>query len=312
MIETSARLLQLLSLLQTRKEWSGPKLAEHLDVTERTIRRDMDKLRTLGYPISASPGVAGGYQLGSGARLPPLLLDDEEAIAVALALSSISASPVKGVGEAALRALTKLEQVLPSRLRPKFANMRKSVQRTRGPVSAVDPRVLTTLSTAISERHVVHYRYRRMDGQTSTRQVEPYGLVDTGLRWYLVAFDKVRQDWRIFRADRFTSIPETRAKFVPRTLPHPDLTNYVETSVTDSPYRALAVVRFQAGAVHVRERIPANVGIVKNDGETSVLRAGFDHVPYIMSVIIGADVDFEILEPPELKDYARVLLRRLA
>lgn len=314
MIETSARLLQALSLLQLKREWTGPMLAERMGVTERTVRRDIEKLRSLGYPINASPGVAGGYQLGSGAQLPPLLLDDDEALAVALGLSSVTASPVSGVGEAAIRALTKLEQVLPSRLRPKFASLRAAVQRTRGPVTPVNPEVLTSLSTAISERRAVGFRYSRADGESARRLVEPYGLVDTGMRWYLVAWDQVRVDWRIFRADRFESVPHHRERFTPRTPPAKDLSLYVSESVTGSPYRHIAVVRFLAPAHQVVERFPPHFATIEEstDGATCTVRAGFDSLPYILGMLVSVNEDFEIVEPAPLREYAFAVSGRLS
>ncbi len=215
MIQTSARLLQLLSLLQVRREWTGPALAHRMGVTERTVRRDIDKLRNLGYPIHASPGIAGGYQLGAGAQLPPLLLDDNEALAVALGLNSVAAGPVAGIGEASVRALAKVEQVLPSRLRPKFAMLKAAVTTLPSNAASVDPQQLTVVSAAISDRRQISFDYVKSDGDASRRLVEPYRLVDTGRRWYLVAWDVEREDWRTFRADRFASLPTERKKYAP-------------------------------------------------------------------------------------------------
>lgn len=231
MIQTSARLLQLLSLLQVRREWTGPTLAERLQVTERTIRRDIDKLRHLGYPIQASPGAAGGYQLGAGAQLPPLLLDDNEALAVALGLSSVAAGPVAGIGEASVRALAKLEQVLPPRLRPRFAMLGAAVTSLPSHAAPVDPLKLTAVSVAIADRRQISFDYIKADGDAGRRLVEPYRLVDTGRRWYLVSWDLDRADWRTFRADRITSLPSGRQKYLPRPLPATDLAAYVQRSL---------------------------------------------------------------------------------
>jgi predicted DNA-binding transcriptional regulator YafY len=312
MLETSARLLQLLSLLQMRREWTGSALAERMSVTERTVRRDIGKLRNLGYPINASPGVAGGYQLGAGAQLPPLLLDDDEALAVALGLGAVTASPVAGVGEASLRALTKLEQVLPSRLRPKFTTLKNAVITLAGPTAAVDPEVLTGISGAIAERRVIGFRYAKADGESSRRLAEPYRLVDTGRRWYLVAFDTGRQDWRTFRVDRFESIPTARERFAPRPLPQPDLAAYVQQSITRSPYRFDVVVRINAPLHSVADRIPPNIAVLTDDGGATLLRAGYDSLDYPLVQLAATGFAFEILEPAEFRQRAAELADRLA
>ncbi|MBG6216675.1 putative DNA-binding transcriptional regulator YafY [Arthrobacter sp. CAN_A6] len=312
MLETSARLLHLLSLLQMRREWTGPALAVRMEVTERTVRRDIGKLRTLGYPIQASPGVAGGYQLGAGAQLPPLLLDDDEALAVAIGLTAVTASPVAGVGEASVRALTKLEQVLPSRLRPKFAGLRSAVTRMAAASTPVSPEILTALSAAITERRCVAFRYERNDGESSHRLVEPYRLVDTGRRWYLVAWDATRQDWRTFRVDRCRSVPVQRMRFLPRPLPAADLAKYVQQSITRSPYLYDAVIRFRAPLADVQQRIPPDIAELEADGEQhTILRAGFDSLNYPLAHLAALDLDFEILEPPLMREQARQLASRL-
>jgi predicted DNA-binding transcriptional regulator YafY len=312
MLETSARLLHLLSLLQMRREWTGPALAQRMEVTERTVRRDIGKLRTLGYPISASPGIAGGYQLGAGAQLPPLLLDDDEALAVAIGLTAVTASPVAGVGEASVRALTKLEQVLPARLRPRFSGLRSAVTRMAAPSTPVDPAVLTALSAAITERRVVAFRYERHDGESSRRLVEPYRLVDTGRRWYLVAWDTVREDWRTFRVDRCRSIPSPRARFTARPLPATDLARYVQKSITRSPYSYDAVIRLSAGIREIEQRIPAEIAELTSDGpDTTILRAGFDSLDYPLMQLASLDVEFEILEPEAMRVRAAELAGRL-
>ena len=315
MIETSARLLQLLSLLQLRREWTGPALAQRMSVTERTVRRDIGKLRTLGYPINASPGVAGGYQLGAGAQLPPLLLDDDEALAVAIGLTAVTASPVSGVGEASVRALTKLEQVLPPRLRPRFSGLRSAVTRmaaTSAPVDTVDPEVLTAFSAAITERRCVTFRYDRHDGASSRRVVEPYRLVDTGRRWYLVAFDRSREDWRTFRVDRCRSIPAPQERFVPRPLPAADLAAYVEESITRSPYTYDAVIRLHAPLQEVRARVPSTVGTLEPDGDHhTLLRAGFDSLDFPLAYLASWDMEFNVLEPEVMRRRAVVVADRL-
>lgn len=312
MIQTSARLLQLLSLLQLRREWTGPALAERLDVTERTVRRDIDKLRHLGYPIHASPGIAGGYQLGAGAQLPPLLLDDNEALAVALGLNSVAAGPVAGIGEASVRALAKLEQVLPSRLRPRFAMLKAAVTTLPSNAATVDPQQLTVVSAAIADKRQLSFDYVKSDGGAGRRLVEPYRLVDTGRRWYLVAWDVDREDWRTFRADRIASLPSERRKYVPRPPPAKDLAEYVQRSITRSPYRFDVVVRLHAPIAEVAAIVGPQLAALSDDGgNATILRAGWDSLAAPAAQLAALDMGFEILAPEEFKDYARTLALRL-
>lgn len=217
MLETSARLLRLLSLLQSHREWSGSELAGRLGVTARTVRRDVDRLRELGYPVNASPGTGGGYQLGAGAELPPLLLDDEEAVAVAVGLRSAAGQGIDGIGESSVRALAKLEQVLPSRLRRRVGALNAfTVPLLRGPqLSAVDPGVLTELANACRDAERLRFEYRDHGGAATRRTVEPHRLVCTERRWYLVGWDVDRADWRTFRVDRVTPRPPHGPRFTP-------------------------------------------------------------------------------------------------
>ncbi|WP_347107832.1 WYL domain-containing protein [Paenarthrobacter sp. S56] len=313
MIQTSARLLQLLSLLQVRREWTGPALADRMGVTERTVRRDIDKLRNLGYPIHASPGITGGYQLGAGAQLPPLLLDDNEALAVALGLNSVAAGPVAGIGEASVRALAKLEQVLPSRLRPKFAMLKAAVTTLPTNAALVDPQQLTALSAAISDRRQVSFDYAKLDSNPERRLVEPYRLVDTGRRWYLVAWDVDREGWRTFRADRIASLPVERRKYEPRPLPADDIADYVQQSITRSPYRFDVVVRLRAPLAEVAAVVGPHLASLTAEGPSAtILRAGWDNLAAPAAQLAALDMEFEILGPAEFKAFARDLSRRLA
>src|SRR3954454_314620 len=209
MLETSARLLALLSLLQQRREWSGPELAGRLEVGPRTIRRDVGKLRGLGYPIEAAPGIAGGYRLAAGAEMPPLLLDDAEAIAVAVGLRSAASGSIAGIEEYSVRALAKLEQILPDRLRDRVRALgdATSTFRTDGP--QIDADDLALLAGACRDGIRLHFGYTAKGGEASYREVEPAAIVHTGWRWYLVAFDLGREDWRTFRVDRIAGRPRT-------------------------------------------------------------------------------------------------------
>ncbi|MEU8464722.1 YafY family protein [Streptomyces sp. NPDC029003] len=220
MNDTPARLLTLLSLLQTPREWPGSELAARLRVSPRTIRRDIERLRELGYPVEASLGAVGGYRLVAGAAMPPLLLDDEEAVAIAVGLRAGAGHAIEGVEEASVRALAKLEQVLPSRLRHRVGALQSAtVAVTRGDGPSVDPHTLTTMASAVAGPERLRFAYRARDGADSRRLVEPYRLVSTGSRWYLVAYDLEREDWRTFRVDRVSEPLATGARFAPRELP---------------------------------------------------------------------------------------------
>src|SRR5215467_11150483 len=253
-METSARLLRLVSLLGTRPDWSASELAERLAVTTRTVRRDIAKLRSLDYPISAAPGVAGGYRLGAGASLPPLLLDDDEAVAVALSLRTSATHAVSGVGEASVRALAKLEQVLPGRLRERAAAIGQMIVPLTGPGPTVDAAILTALARACRGSERLEFGYRGRDGETTARRVEPHRLVQAGYRWYLVAKDIDRDDWRTFRADRIEAPGLTGVRFVPADPP--DAAAFVARAVTSAPYRYQARILVQAPADVVAAYVP--------------------------------------------------------
>jgi predicted DNA-binding transcriptional regulator YafY len=237
MLSTSARLLRVLTLLESRRDWSGTELAQRLEVSTRTVRNDMVRLRALGYPVEAAPGVAGGYRLGAGAALPPLLLDDDEAVAVAVALRSTTGGGVTGIEETSIRALVKLEQVLPMRLRRRV----NALQAYTVPVSfsgpTVEPQLLSTIAAACRDYEVLRIDYRKHDGTESTRSVEPYRLVHMGRRWYLVAWDRDRRAWRTFRVDRLQLRTPNGPRFKPRELPAEDIGEYVMHNIRTAPGR---------------------------------------------------------------------------
>ncbi|HVH97597.1 MAG TPA: WYL domain-containing protein, partial [Enhygromyxa sp.] len=245
-MDTSVRLLRLLSLLQARGFWPGAELAERLEVTPRTLRRDVDRLRSLGYPVRSSSGVAGGYQLGAGASLPPLLLDDDEAIAVALALRTAAAGTVVGMEEVAVRTLAKLEQVLPARLRQRVNALHDAIVPLYFAGPRVEPRLLSTLAGASRNHERASFRYGDIEGRVAERTTEPHGLVHAGSRWYLAAWDESRADWRTFRVDRILGDVTLGSRFVPREVPHGDLAAYVSNSVASRPYPFRARVVFHA------------------------------------------------------------------
>ena len=207
MLTSSTRLLRLLSLLQTRSHWMGQDLAERLEVHPRTLRRDIDRLRQLGYPVEASSGVAGGYAFRAGQALPPLLLDDGEALAVSIALRTATAGAVGGIEEPALRALVKLEQAMPARLRQQVDALRSTIQPLDRVGPVVEVSVLAALASACRDQLRTEFHYEDGKGRSAQRSVEPQGVVHTGQRWYLVAWDRTRGDWRTFRIDRIVGAP---------------------------------------------------------------------------------------------------------
>jgi predicted DNA-binding transcriptional regulator YafY len=314
-LETSARLLRLLSLLQAKRDWSGSALAERLEVSERTVRRDVDRLRDLGYPVHASRGTDGGYRLGAGAAMPPLLLDDDEAVAVAVGLRTAAGGTVAGIEETSVRALAKLEQVLPARLRHRVNALQSytvPVPPDR-PGPTVDPGVLTLLAAACRDAERVRFDYRGHDGSATIRSVEPHRLVSWGRRWYLVAWDVDRQDWRTFRVDRIAPRTPTGPRFGPRDGPPGGAAAHVARGVSAASWRYTARVLVHAPAEVVTERINPAVGVVEAvDSDTCVLNTGADSLTTLAVYLGMLDVDFEVTSPPELVAYVRSLSERYA
>jgi predicted DNA-binding transcriptional regulator YafY len=310
MLETSARLLRLLSLLQTHRDWSGAELADRLGITPRTVRRDVDKLRSLGYPVHASTGSAGGYRLGAGAALPPLLLDDEEAVAVAVGLRTAAGGAVTGIEETSVRALAKLEQVLPDRLRRRVRALTAYTVAVPGrPGPTVDAEVLITLTAACRDNQRLRFDYVAHDGTASVRDTEPHRLVCWGRRWYLLAWDTDRTDWRIFRVDRVRPRVPGGPRFAPREPPAEDLADYVSRRVSAAWHQYTARVRLHAPLAELSARLPRSVGeLSAEDDEHCLLTAGADRLDWLAAMIAVLGVDFDVLDPPEL----RAELRRIA
>ncbi|MEU4179821.1 transcriptional regulator [Streptomyces sp. NPDC026589] len=334
MSDTPARLLKLLSLLQTPREWPGGELAERLAVSPRTIRRDVDRLRDLGYPVEASRGSVGGYRLVAGAAMPPLLLDDEEAVAIAVGLRAGAGHAIEGVDEASVRALAKLEQVLPSRLRHRVSALQNAtVPLTRGDGATIDPRTLTTLASAATGRERLRFAYRSGDGTRTKREVEPYRLVSTGQRWYLVAYDLGREDWRTFRVDRVGEPYATGARFAPRPLPvegagsdggdaggearsdaeSGEAAKYLTRSMRRMKPELCLDVWFGAPAEFVAARLPAHFGAPEPDGEGGCrLRASCaDSLEWVALRLALVDCEFSAQGPPQLVEYLEGLGARL-
>ncbi|NKZ06634.1 helix-turn-helix transcriptional regulator [Actinomadura latina] len=308
---TTERVLRLLALLQRRSPWTAAEIAAELGVTDRSVRRDVERLRALGYPVHATAGVGGGYRLGAGTRLPPLLLDDEEAIATAVSLRLASGGTVAGTGEAALRALAKLDQVMPPRLRAEVRAVRGATETLVGPGVEIDAELLVTLARACRDAVRVRFRYAARGGEERERTVEPVRMVATARRWYLMAWDVGRGDWRTFRLDRMRDAAPTTWHFRPRE--HPDPVAYVQRSVTEAPYRHLARVRLRATSGQVRELIPPQVGRVEDDGDGwCLLTVGGDDLDWLAVHIARLGFTAQILEPPELRDATVRLARRLA
>jgi predicted DNA-binding transcriptional regulator YafY len=312
MLQTSARLLRLLSLLQAHRNWTGKNLATRLEVTDRTLRRDVDRLRALGYQVHSSAGIAGGYRLVAGAALPPLLLEDDEALAVSIGLSAAATGTVAGMEEAAVRALTKLEQVLPTRVRRRVRALHASIVSLAAPGPTVDPSTLVILAGACRDDERLRFRYRGVKSQASDRIVEPSGLVHAGRRWYLVAWDVEREDWRTFRVDRIEPQPAAGTRFTRRDLPEGNLAAYVSRSVSSSPYVFRARVVLRAPVEVVGERLSPSVGLLETlDEGRCVLHTGAHSLDTLALWIALLGVDFEVLDPPELVDHLRTLGERM-
>ncbi|MGW1996769.1 helix-turn-helix transcriptional regulator [Embleya sp. NPDC001921] len=336
---TTERVLTLLGLLQRRRVWSGPELAERLGVTSRTVRRDVERLRSLGYPVHAGQGVGGGYQLGTGKDLPPLLLDDEEAIATVVSLiagagagtgaggagdAGRAGGAVVGSGEAALRALTKLDRVLPTRLRHEVRALSGSVESFGAGRASVDPEVLMTLARACRDEVEAGFDYptgssgvagnvadsRNSRSGPRRRRVEPYRLVASDRRWYLLAYDLDRDDWRSFRVDRMTAVSARTWRFRPRAAP--DAATYVQEGVASRVYPHRARFLVHASADTVGAQISASAAVVRPRGsERCEVLSGAGNLDVVLMHVLLLGHDFEILDPPELVGRCRALAERL-
>jgi predicted DNA-binding transcriptional regulator YafY len=309
---TSSRLLTLLSLLQGRRDWPGHELADRLEVSGRTVRRDVDRLRELGYPVESLTGPAGGYRLAAGTALPPLLLDDDEAIAIAVGLRTAARASVTGIEETSVRALVKLEQVLPSHLRRRVQALGSATMTLGGSGGpTADPQVLTLIAAACRDHERVRFAYEAREGERSRREVEPHSLVNVGRRWYLVAWDCGRRDWRTFRVDRL-SRPHAGGRFQPRELPAKDGAAYVSQSLSARPNRYEARLTLHASADEMRKRVPRYWGAIEPLGDDRCeYRTGDDNLDWLAARIAMLGVDFDIHGPPELVEHLQGLAERL-
>lgn len=320
MLTSSARLLALLGLLQAQRRWTGPELAERLGVSDRTVRKDVDRLRLLGYPVDATRGVRGYYQLGVGASLPPLLLDEQEAVAVAVGLRA--AGGIAGIEETSVRALAKLDSVLPHHLQRQVAAVHEAV--VKGPENTgsnvqdpvVDAGLLGDLAAAIRDRVEVRFDYRAASGSASLpdrRQVEPYRLVSWQRRWYLVARDARGDTWAPFRVDWMTLKTPGGRRFRPTSFPEDEYTSFVLREVASAGWAVHARVVVDASAGDVLARINPTVGVVEPlDEHRCVLVTGGDSVEVVAVWIGMLGLDFHVTEPPALVEALRVQARRYA
>jgi predicted DNA-binding transcriptional regulator YafY len=298
----------MLSLLQSRPDWTGPELADRLDVSTRTIRNDITRLRDLGYPVDASPGVAGGYRLAAGAHVPPLLLDDDEAVAVAIGLRTAAFAGIVGIEETSLRALAKLEQMLPNRLRRRVGALQVAVETLRWGTSneLVEPETLALLSLACRDREQVRFDYADKAGTETRRLVEPHKLVMVGHRWYLVAWDVRRDDWRTFRVDRTAKPRLAGQRTKPRELPAADAATYVAQSLSASEKRVAVSVILHLPLHEAAGRVPEGVGELAAVGATTTrFRSEVDSLEWLAVRLVLLDVDFTVEKPAALREVAQ-------
>jgi len=305
-------MLRLLSLLQTHRYWSGAELSERLEVSPRTLRRDVDRLRELGYPVSASRGVAGGYQLQAGAVLPPLLLEDDEAVAIAVSLSSAAGGVVSGVEESSVQALSKIVQVMPPKLRRRVKALQEYTVPAllRGP--SVDVAALATLAQACRDDERLEFRYAARDGESTQRLVEPHRLVTLGRRWYLVGYDLRRHDWRTFRIDRLSEPVLTGVRFRQRELPAADAATFVRQGIQSARTHIAVDVLVKAPADSVAEVAGRWAAVTPVDGESCRLEMDVDTLDWPILLLGAIEADFEVREPPELADRVHQVARRFA
>ncbi|GAA4925195.1 YafY family protein [Actinoplanes utahensis] len=298
-------MLRLLSLLQTHRYWPGSELADRLEVSPRTLRRDVDRLRDLGYPVEAARGVAGGYQLQAGAAMPPLLLDDEEAVAIAVGLRSAAAGAVAGFEETSVRALAKVILLLPPRLRRRIDALQAvTAPGVFGGGPSLDALTLTTIAMACRGEERLRFDYAARDGEATRRHVEPHRLVSLGRRWYLVAWDVERGDWRSFRVDRMTAPQGTGARFRPRDLPGGDPVEWLRSRLRSIPNRYDVSIVIGADADTVRA-VVGHWGTVEELTDGCRLRMNLDDLGWPVMVLGVLNAPFTVESPAELRELVR-------
>jgi predicted DNA-binding transcriptional regulator YafY len=312
MTRTTGRVLRLLTLLQSRKVWTGVELSDRLRVNGRTIRRDVERLRELGYAIEASAGPGGGYRLAAGNSTPPLLLEDDEAVAVAASLTAAARS-VAGTAEVALRVLVKLDQLLPQRLRHRLTALQAVTVAIAPPETVADPFLLMGIATACQDRETLAFTYRDRRGEVTSRSVEPGSLVHTGKVWYLAAWDLDRDDWRTFRVDRIDARAglERGARFAPRE-PAVDYATLVSRSLAASTGQHTVRLKLHMPAHRMAEVMPPWLGALDPvDDRSCILSIGLDDLSLLPSYVGHLRVDFELIEPREAVTPLRALAQRI-
>lgn len=303
MSDPTARALRLLALLQTHRHWSGGELAARLGVSQRTVRRDVDRLRQLGYPVEAAPGIAGGYQLAAGSHLPPLLVDDDEAVALTVGLRAAAGAAVDGIEETTVRVMAKLEQILPDHVRRRVAALNSTMDTVRWtPTATVPPAHLGVLAQACRDREEVRFDYTRRDGESARRLVQPHQLVTVGHRWYLVAWDVRRDDWRTFRLDRMVEPSLAGARFVERQLPAASAAEYVADGLREVTLRFEATVVVAGDTERVeamRHWFGGQMSPVGDDLHRLVVRAEAIEWLASMIAILATGFDITVEEAPD-------------
>lgn len=313
MSEAPQRMIRLLSLLQSRRDWTGDELADRLEVTPRTVRRDVERIRDLGYQVSASPGVAGGYRLASGRALPPLMLDEPEARAIALSLRLLVGGGVRGADDAALSALVKLEQVLPHHLRTHVTDVQTSVESYAAPTPIVESEVLGTAAAACRNSDEVSFEYSKRNSPPTTRTVHPHKVVHVGGRWYLISWDMQRKDWRTFRLDRITDFRSTGRSFEPRQLPADDAADYIRRQILSPLAPHHAQILFHQPYNIVADRLRVRDGVLKvRDPDSCVLRIAAESLSRLVASLVVIDIEFTVIEPVELETHLNSLAKRFA
>ncbi len=296
-------MLRLLSLLQTHRYWPGPELSDRLEVSARTLRRDVDRLRELGYTVDAVRGAAGGYQLRAGGSLPPLLLEDEEAVAIAVGLRTAAAGAVAGMDDWSVQALSKVLSLMPPRLRRQMDAVASQTE-SPGPwegAPVFDAAVLTTLAQACRDSELLRFDYAAREAEVTHRRVEPLRLVSLGRRWYLVAWDRDRMDWRSFRLDRISDPDPAGQRFRARELPAEDALVFVQQGIRRMPQRYAVRVRVAMAADALAAKV-GRWGTVTPDGEGCVLEMNVDDLDWPVMVLAGSGAEFVVESPPDLAE----------
>jgi predicted DNA-binding transcriptional regulator YafY len=315
--DPTGRALQLLSLLQTHRLWRGAELAERLEVTERTVRRDVDRLRDLGYPVDATPGSDGGYRLAAGAHLPPLVFNDDEAVAVAVGLRAAAGAAIGGIEDTSVQALAKIEQLLPDRLRRRVSALHASVVSlhwAHRDDEVVDPDALSVLASACRDHEEVRFDYQRRDGDVSRRLVEPHQLVTADRRWYLVAWDLHRTDWRTFRLDRLSGTQLAGVRFAPRDIPGGDGAAYIAASIASIPRELETLVAVTAPYEQVAEALSwVDHTPIDTEADSCTIRLRADKLDSLVMAVarLALSASVRVVEPRAVAHEVDALIGRL-